>query len=165
MDWDYPRFKAWFDEEHSKLELPDGCSQISEPQTTRAHAFSPIWEIEWYLGFADRKYLRVWERYEKVAKLIDISRRLSFSYHYGLIAKQGPDGIPVRNSDDPVEMRIDNARGIAHMHFNSPEPHIAQANVEGLDLERIDLFTFIRAIFKHRKTGKPVNKTLGFKII
>ena len=87
------------------------------------------------------------------------------AYHYGVISKVDANGIPQYIQTNPVDIRIDNSCQRVHLHFGTPDPHIFQENVEGLDLGKLDMFTFVRGIFKHRKTGMALDKVFGFKII
>jgi hypothetical protein len=161
---DYSAYKAWFDGEHSKLVLPDDCREVLPPATRRTTEISLVWTLEWILEFADGKYLRVQEHFNKIRGLIGLSRRQAFAYHYGPFSLRGSGGIPERNSNDPVDLRIDTSDGPAHMHFGAPLPHIGQDKVEGLDMESLDMFVFIHGVLAHRKSGKPLDKVLRFRI-
>jgi hypothetical protein len=50
------------------------------------------------------------------------------------------------------------------MHFGAALPHIGQEKVDGLEMDELDMFSFVRAIFAHRKTGKSLDKILKFRI-
>ena len=63
-----------------------------------------------------------------------------------------------------MDFRIDNSALKIHLHLGGPQ-HIYQANVEKLNLDSVDMFSFVRGIFKHRSTGKDFNKVFGFRII
>jgi hypothetical protein len=159
---DYLQFKREFDEAHTALALPADCSQPLDP------VFNPItqysWMFTWHLMFADNKYIRIWEDHCRVKGLQE-SRRARMAYHYGPTPKIGKDGVPKYDSAGPVDIRIDNSQQKIHLHLGTPNPHIYQENVEKLDLAKLDMFTFMDAIFKHRSNGKPLGKVLGFKII
>jgi hypothetical protein len=161
---DYPKYKAWFDGEHSALVLPNDSSEITAPTVGLAHSLSTTWTLKWILKFGDGKYLRVQEHYNKVTGLIGLSRRQAFAFHYGPIGAVTPDGIPDRKSNDPVDLRIDNSGAPAHMHLRAPQPHIGQERVDGLEMEDLDIFTFVRGIFSHRKTGNSFEKIFKFRI-
>jgi hypothetical protein len=162
--WEYAKYKAWFDGEYSKIALPADCREILPPTTRLSNLFSTVWTLEWTLGFTDHKYLRVQEHFEKIRGLVGLSQRKAFAFHYGALVAVAADGTPERAASDPVDLRIDTSYGAAHMHFGNPEPHIAQANVEGLDMEKLELFAFVRAVLDHRKTGKTLDKLLKFRI-
>lgn len=114
--------------------------------------------------FTDNKYIRVWEDYCRVKGLQD-SRRARLAYHYGPVPRVDPNGIPNYIPSDPVDIRIDNSCQKIHMHFGAPNPHIFQERIQKLDLEKTEIFTFVQGIFRHRSTGKTLDKTFGFKII
>lgn len=114
--------------------------------------------------FTDNKYIRIWEDHCRVKGLQE-SRRARMAYHYGPVPKLDASGIPIYVATAPVDIRIDNSAQRIHLHFAAPEPHIFQENVAKLDLAKLDMFTFVRGIFKHRSTGKPLDKVLGFKIV
>lgn len=159
---DYFLFTREFDKAHAKLKLPPDCTEV-QPPTTIPWGLC-FWKFEWVLVFnTDNKYLRVWEEYSKVTGLL-LSRRLRFVLHYGPIVGRDQDGNIIRDDKDPVEIRVDNTRGQAHMHYQAPEPHHPQENVEGIDLEALDKFAFIKAILEHRRTGKPLDRILRFKV-
>lgn len=158
---DYLKFKRWFDENAIALDCPSDCTELSPAafQYTNLH----LWSLEWILFFDDGKYLRIWEHYDKV-KGLEQSRRLQFSYHYGPLVGKDSVGQPVYLSSDPVDIRIDNHKGETHLHFQAPNPHYPLKRIKGRSIESLDLFTFIKAIFSHRKSGKSIDKVLGFKI-
>ncbi len=158
----YLDFRKWFDEKIEGVSIPADAKELLGPSFTVTG--SQIWTLDWILEFGDGKYLRIREHYAKERGLIGMSRRESFAYHYGPISGKGPDGLPVRNSGDAVDIRIDNSQRPAHMHYGSPNPHHPQSSVNGLDMTALDLFTFMGAIFKHRETGKSIEKVLGFAI-
>jgi hypothetical protein len=158
---DYLQFKRQFDAEHAGLVLPDDCQEISEPNFRIATQYS--WDLKWYLKFGDNKVARIWEHHQKVAGLQD-ARRLTFAYHYGSIDDLDKDGLPAYGSDKPVDIRIDNISSRVHLHLGGPA-HIYQERVEKLDLMSVDMFAFVRGIFKHRSSGKGFNKVFDFRII
>lgn len=158
---DYLKFKAWFESERSTIQLPSDCTEL-QPRTKLSGWF--VWTFTWYLMFTPDRYLRMSEHYDRWPELINTSRRTSFAYHYGPVVRVGADGVPERDSADPVDIRIDNARGPAHLHFGSPNPHYQQSEVEGLQLGRVDMFTFLKAILRHRSANCTIEKALGFRI-
>lgn len=159
---DYLQFSREFEKFHAKLRLPQNCIEPAPPTTIPVGFY--FWRFEWQLIFKDdNKYLRIWERYTKL-KGLDLSHRVSFAFHYGAVVEHDNDGLAVRDSQDPVDIRIDNINGPAHLHYQAPKPHIPQASVEGLNLEALDMFTFVKAIILHRKSGKPIDQILGFRI-
>jgi hypothetical protein len=104
------------------------------------------------------------ERYEKFSKMIGLSRRVYVAYHYGEIITRGPDSLPGYLAADPVDIRIDDSCSPIHLHYNSPTPHHSNESVENLDLDDLDMFTFVNGIFKHRIKKKPLHVVFGFRI-
>jgi hypothetical protein len=74
------------------------------------------------------------------------------------------DGLMGYKSTDPVDIRIDNGCSATHLHYRSPNPHHPQSSVKGLVLDDLDMFTFVKGVFQHRKTQKPLDEVLGFRI-
>jgi hypothetical protein len=122
---DYIQFKRRFDAEHAALVIADDCTIIAGPNFEIATSCS--FDFEWYLKFADNKFVRIWEHHQKVAGLQD-ARRLSFAYHYGPIDGVDKDGLPAYGSNKPVDFRIDNIANKVHLHLGGPA-HIYQENV------------------------------------
>jgi hypothetical protein len=112
----------------------------------------------------DNKHVRVWERYDKIAGL-QMSRRVQWAYHYGHTDVVDEEGRAMRGKpDDPLDIRIDTAGGILHMHYQKQEPHLKQSDIGGLDLRDVQAIDFIRAVLRHRTRGDEFTKILGFKI-
>lgn len=150
-------YKRWFDGRRSSLRLPTDCSETEEPAFVFYTQYAL--ELKWRLEFTSRHYIRVWEQRGRI-KGLDESHRSRFAYHYGPVCHAGDVYMP----DDPVVIRIDNCNSTVHLHYLEPQSHIAQADVRGLKLENVDPFSFIKAVFRHRKTGKPLNEVMGFRV-
>lgn len=158
---DYFEFKRWFEKQRAALKIPKDCAEPEPP--TISVSTSYCWTFEWYLTFSDGKYIRIWEHYNK-RKGLYTGRRLQFAFHYGPRVTSDTEGIPPHQHDDPVDIRIDNSQSAAHLHYGAPVPHYFQEKVEGIILEESDMFVFVKAMFKHRKSGKLIGKILGFRI-
>jgi hypothetical protein len=172
---DYLGFTRWVDGKQSILALPPDCVALV-PHTNYRVLNSVLWTFIWVLHFtSDNRYLRIWEHHDKAAGLIGESRRLHFVYHYGPLTKfddaGSPEvdemGVPRYNSADPVDIRVDNIcpGGRPHLHFGGPNPHYQQRQIDGLDLEALDMFSFIAAILKHREKAVPIEKVMRFRLI
>jgi hypothetical protein len=158
---DYFTFRRDFELKLSKLKTPSDCSVQEAAWEVIAPPLG--WQVEMIVDFKDRKHIRIWESYDKIAGLM-ISRKVQWAYHYGHTESVDTFGRALRGSpDDPLELRIDTCSGL-HMHYQAREPHYAQEEIGGLDLQRVEAFSFIRAVLKHRKTGKPFTNILGFRI-
>jgi hypothetical protein len=107
--------------------------------------------------------------------LIGESRRSQFVYHYGVLTRFVPGGapeldewgVPRYHSSDPVDIRIDNScpgRKV-HLHYGAPTPHYQQEQIVGLELSKLNMFSFIEAIIRHRQKGRAIIDVLGFRLI
>jgi len=159
----YSQYRAYANKEHGSLVLPVGCTE-SLPLTF-SYTNDLTWHSRWYLEFTDNKYIRAVERFQKWPGLTGIAKKMAVAYHYGEIARRNPDdNLPAHLGIDPVAIRIDNSCAPIHLHLGAQNPHIAQANVDGLDLEGVDMFSFVKAVLKHRETNRTFESILGFKI-
>src|SRR5712692_4491776 len=122
--------------------------------------------MEWFLIFTNPKtYIRIKENFAKRAGL-QISRRIHFAYHYGPLTKTDLRGIPDGEPADPLFVRIDNVGRPPHLHHqDDPTDHIPQSRITGLVLEKVDLFDFVKAAFRHRLSGKSIAVELGYGIV
>jgi hypothetical protein len=162
---DYATFRTLVDKEYAALNqaLPEGCVESLPLDITRSTQDS--WHLRWYLEFSDdNKYIRVAERYEKFSRMISVSRRVYVAYHYGQIMTRGDDGLPGYLPADPVDIRIDDSCSPIHLHYNSPLPHHPNESIHGLDLDDLDMFSFVRGILKHRSGKKALDAIFKFKI-
>jgi hypothetical protein len=158
---DYFDFRRSFEQGLSKLKLPPDCSQQEPNWEVVAPPLG--WQVEVIFDFEDHKHIRIWESYDKYAGLM-MSRKIQWSYNYGVAQVVDEKGRAMRGSpEDPLELRIDTCSGL-HMHYQAREPHYAQDKIIGINLQDVEAFSFVRAILKHRKTGKPLTKVLGFRI-
>ena len=158
---DYFPFRKSFETDLKKLRLPADCQQ-REPGWEPTHP-PLVWTVEVFFDFSDHKHIRIWESYDKIAKLY-MSRKTQWAYHYGDTASFDETGDAVRGSpDDPLDLRIDTCSGL-HMHYQKREPHYKQDDIEGIDLTAVGALDFVRAVFTHRRTGKPLSEVLGFRI-
>jgi hypothetical protein len=161
---DYFTYRKWFDGQYNVLTFPNECSEPEGP--TFAYSNQYTWSMEWFLTFnaAPESYVRVWEHFAKRSGL-SLSRCISFAYHFGPILRKDKKGIPERESSDPVFVRIDNHGGPAHLHPEGhPDRHVMQSAVDGLVLQDIDLFAFVKAVLRQRQTRRSIADELGYRI-
>jgi hypothetical protein len=159
---DYTTFRTFVDKQYSALTLPADCKETHPLDIIRTTMDS--WHLRWYLEFVDNKYIRIAERYENFAKLVGASRRVYVAFHYGEIVNRGSDGLPGHKPANPVDIRIDDSCSPIHLHYKAPNPHHPNDSVEGIDLDDMDMFTFVDGIFKHRSKKKSLDAIFGFKI-
>jgi hypothetical protein len=158
---DYFSFRRSFEAALSKLRLPSDCAQQEPIWEVTAPPLG--WQVELFFDFEDQTHIRIWESYDKIAGLL-MSRRIQWAYHYGKTESIDAAGRSMRGGpDDPLVLRIDTCSGL-HVHYQTRNPHYGQDDIVGLNLESVQALPFVRAVFKHRKTGKPLNKVLGFRI-
>ena len=159
---DYITFNQLFQSERLKLKLSQDISEHCHHEIVN----SQVWAIEWELQFPDGTYVRINEHYTRRAGMIGESRRAAFSFHYGQIVNKDSDGRVIWGSNDPVGIRIDDSMQPAHLHYGTdPKTHYLQVNVEGINLADMDMFTFLRAVLRHRRKGISLETTFKFKII
>jgi len=161
---DYFAYKRWFETGHDGLALPVDCIEPNDPVLTYSNQYT--WDMEWFLIFTNPKtYIRIKENFAKRAGL-QISRRIHFAYHYGPLTKTDLRGIPDGEPADPLFVRIDNVGRPPHLHHqDDPTDHIPQSRITGLVLEKVDLFDFVKAAFRHRLSGKSIAVELGYGIV
>lgn len=159
---DFIEHKIRFDEQQAALALPVGCSEPC-PATFIPHGNVYSWRFRWVIVFPDHKYIQIRERWKKIAGLQE-ARRERFAYHYGSIGKVDGDGVPIAESSDPVDLRIDNSGSPVHLHYCAPEPHYMQDQVKNLALDTVGMFDFIKAVLRHRQKGIPLHKALDFRV-
>jgi hypothetical protein len=159
---DYFAYKRWFETGHEALTLPADCV---EPDPVLTYSNQYTWDLVWFLIFADpQAHVRIKENFAKIHGLSK-SRRIAFAYHYGPTVRSDSRGMPEGEPSDPVFVRIDNSGQPPHLHHEgNPTDHIPQEHISGLVLDEVDLFTFVKAAFRHRKSGRPIAKELGYRI-
>jgi len=160
---DYLEYRRLADQSRASLKLPPDCTELLPLDFEFTNRF--FWTVEWVLRFDDRRHMGLREHYTKIAGLDD-SRRKLFSFHYGVIVAEDSDGMPISDRADPVDIRIDNTiTGIPHLHYGAPQPHHQQASLSGkLKLAKVEMFQFVRAILRHRKSGASIEEVLHFKV-
>ena len=140
---------------------------ILQSKDRRFPASAPF-GMDWAVIYADGKYFRVKEAYNRSGPpVIGAGVRATFSFHYGgACSRCDSDGFPLtRESDTPhADLRIDLDWLGPHIHVNSPE-HIPQDRVQGYSIRDADVVQFLRAVAKHRKTGEPLPNLLGIKVV
>lgn len=158
---DYFEFRRTFEANLKSLKLASDCT-LQEP-SWEEYAPPLFWSVEAMFQFTDGKHIRIREYYSKFAGL-QMSRKTSWSYHYGSTQATDADGYAVRgNPDDPLEIRIDTCSGL-HLHYQKREPHFEQNRVVGLDLNDMNWLKFVKGVLRHRQSGLPFTKIFGFKL-
>jgi len=157
----FPQFEKYLSQVLPRLVLPNDAVVRTPPKPRNVDDFE--WDFKWIVTFGDRKYMRVWESYVEHPDGGQAYRE-RFVYHYGAIVAELPGGIPYGEFDDPVDLRIDNDGGRAHMHYQAPNPHHYAASVGNLDMEKIRMHRFVEAVLRHRAKGRPFKELLKFTL-
>jgi len=161
----YVDYKAAFDANRAALKVPPDCTVQPPSYRVSGDLIDPkSWDFSWWLTFADDTYIVCHEiilvRNEKPV-------RHYFSFHYGPIVSRNPEGKIDRSSTNALVLRIcKNGREPIHLHFKTPHPapHYEQGKVEGLVLEKVDMFQFVKAVFRSRAEGIDLDKAMGFTL-
>jgi len=123
------------------------------------------WSVEVFFVFRDGKHIRTWETHDKFAGL-QASRRIAWAYHYGDITTRDSSGLVIQGpADGPVDVRIDTCTSGPHLHYQAQQPHYPPTRIAGLDLTQLGALKFVKAIFRHRSSGKDLQRVLGFKLL
>ena len=74
-----------------------------------------------------------------------------------------------RDPNNPLIIRIDRPAGVLippHVHYRQPHPFpdYKQAQIHGLTLLDVDMFQFVRAVFRSRLEAIEVHVAMGFTI-
>lgn len=159
---DYFAYKRWFEAGQASLSLPAECVS---PDPVLKYSNQYTWTLEWFLTFPDtHTHVRVWETFAKIQAL-QASRRISFAYHYGPTIRIDAAGMPDGEPSDPVFVRIDDIGGTVHLHPEGrPADHVPQDKISGLVLDQVDLFEFVKAVLRHRGSGKSIEKELRYRV-
>lgn len=137
--------------------------------TPRARPAQAPWKAEWAAKFADGKYFRVKECFNRMGyPNSGAGVREHFSFHYGQAHPNlDSEGYPeTRAADTPVaDLRIDLDKHLdPHIHVNSLE-HIPQHRVSGYSIRDADMFHFLKAVADHRRTEEPLTALLKIRVL
>lgn len=140
---------------------------ILAPKDRKFPASAPF-GVDWAVIFADGKYFRVKEAYNRSGPpRIGSGIRGTFSFHYGMAdLKRDPQGFPIfgKLGTPPADIRIDWHPPGPHIHLHG-EDHIPQDRVQGYSIVDADFTSFVEAVAKHRRTYEPIQDLLGIKVI
>jgi hypothetical protein len=92
--------------------------------------------------------------------------RMHFSFHYGTTGTNfRANGFPARDkAKHPAIIRIDKDAYGPHIHFHDEADHIPQSRIDGMIIEKVDPFDFVRAVLQHRKTNEDFDSIMKFKV-
>jgi hypothetical protein len=161
----YTDYKAAFDKTRAALIVPADCTIQSPNYRVSGDLVDPkSWDFSWWLTFVDNTYI--------VCHEIILCRngkplRHYFSFHYGPIVDRDANGKIDRSHSNALVLRIcKNGREPLHLHFKKPHPapHYEQGKVVGLVLENVDMFQFVKAVFRSRAEGIDLDKAMGFTL-
>ncbi|MGE5113886.1 MAG: hypothetical protein ACM3JB_23730 [Acidobacteriaceae bacterium] len=128
-----------------------------------ASAVPTVWHFKWEIEFkSDGHYIYCREAWS--ARKAKPARRYKFSFHYGPGPQRDANGGIIIDPKIPVVLRCDQTSHTPeHIHYLGPD-HYEQDRVQGLVIDKIDLFQFVWAVLRHRSTKDPLDKILGFKV-
>lgn len=156
---EYHDYKARFDANRALLDIPEDCT-ARIPHYNATDLVDPkSWDFRWFLTFRDNNYICCRESLTGRPP-----RRHYFSFHYGPIARIDGGGNIVRDQNNPLMIRICKSRSGVHLHYRKPHPFpdYKQNQIDGLVLEDVDMFQFVRAIFHSRANSEEPHVSLGF---
>ena len=122
------------------------------------------WDFSWWLEFTDNHYIvchEIWSCRPGKGPV-----RHFFSFDYGPIAGKDAKGNIDRSPRNPLVLRIcKNNREPAHLHFKHPHPHphYEQNRIQGLVLDNVDMFQFVKAV-RSRAEGIELDRAMGFAL-
>ncbi|HWY56900.1 MAG TPA: hypothetical protein VNZ03_20705 [Terriglobales bacterium] len=164
----YQEYKVVCDKNRAELKVPGDCT-VRVPQY---RAFidlidPPSWDFEWWLTFSDKYYVVCHEAWS--CRKGKQPKRHYFSFHYGPIVRTGKNGNPDRDASNPLVLRICNSNKSGdppHLHYKLPHPapYYEQGRVDGLVLEDVDMFQFVKAVFRSRAEKVDMDKAMGFTL-
>lgn len=156
---EYQDYKTRFDENRALLQVPEDCV-ARYPHYNAIDLVNPkSWDFSWFLTFRDNHYICCRESLAGRPP-----RRHYFSFHYGPIVRIDAGGTIERDQGNPLIIRICKSRGGCHVHYRQPHPFpdYKQHQIEGLVLENVDVFQFVRAVFRSRANNEDLHVTMGF---
>jgi len=158
---EYQDYKAYFDQNRALLEVPEDCT-VCTPQYNATDLVNPkSWDFRWFLRFRDNHYICCAESLSRRQS----PRRHYFSFHYGPIVQIDASGKIVRDQNNPLIIRACKSRSaICHLHYRHPHPFpdYKQDQIDGLVLENVDIFRFVRAVFRSRADNVEMHVAMGF---
>lgn len=158
--------------EHATLAFEPGAIELGPQINPTKLPGSPPWNMDWAIRFPDGKQAYLYERWfparspSRGATLM--GQRRAFSFHYGTtVPKMRRNGFPARDkTNHPAIIRIDLSDQYGpHLHFHSELPHISQSKVNGMTIESISPFDFVRAVIEHRKSGTDFDAIMKFTVV
>jgi len=164
----YQDYKARFESNRTALVVPEDC----KPGVPEYHPFLDLidphsWDFSWWLRFADKHYIvchEIWGYRSGRSPL-----RSYFSFHYGPIVRVDKNGNIERDPSNPLELRICKSNKScepSHLHYKKPHPapHYEQSRVDGLVLNEVDMFQFVKAVFRSRAEKIELDEAMGFTL-
>jgi hypothetical protein len=122
------------------------------------------WLLEWAFVFPGGFHWKVTEYYSKRAGK-EKGIKANSSFHYGKTSRhRDPYNFPEHLKSGCVIRIDDSEKDGPHLHYQGID-HIPQTKVDGLDIQRFDLFDFIRAVHVHRERKVPFHELLRFKVV
>jgi hypothetical protein len=168
MEMIFFQYAAWLKSERAAFQVDPAWSEIGPNYRPTRYPASPPWNMDWAIRFPDGYYAYVYERWYPAGQYVSgqpqRGYRKHFSFHYGPanpVLK--PSGIPERSDLFPAIIRIDCDRWGPHLHFLGQD-HIDQASVDGMTIQDVCPFQFMRAVLEHRTTRASFDQIFRFAV-
>lgn len=163
----YSDYVAWLTAERAKLTFEAGVVERGPIHSPTCFPSSPPWNMDWLIRFDDGMQAYLYERWFPMKGFPQKGERRAFSFHYGTISPlTRRNGFPAPDKKDhPAYIRIDLDRHGPHLHFHGELPHIEQAKVTGMVIEKVDPFDFVRAVQQYRVTQSDFDSIMKFTVL
>ena len=163
----YADYVAWLSAEHASFTFEPGVVEVGPLLNPTRLPASPPWNMDWQIKFPDGTQAYLYERWFPVKGSLRFGQRNAFSFHYGsatpLLRR---NGFPARDkANHPAHIRIDLDVYGPHLHFHGELPHIGQEKVQGIIIEKVDPFDFVRAVQQHRSTKADFDAIMKFTVV
>lgn len=163
----YTAYVAWLTAEHASLTFEPGVVEVGPSHSPTRPPAAPPWNMDWLIRFPDGMQAYIYERWFPMKGSSRIGERGAFSFHYGTVTPLvRRNGFPARDKvNHPAHIRIDLDHNGPHLHFHAELPHIGQDKVQGMSIENVDPFDFVRAVQEHRATKADFDSIMKFTVL
>jgi hypothetical protein len=167
----YSEYVTRLNAEHASFAFETGVTELGPLHNPTGLPATPPWNMDWLIRFPDGKQAYLYERWFPVRTpsrgSLARGKRGAFSFHYGTTSPlTRPNGFPARDkANHPAIIRIDLDKNGPHLHFHGELPHMMQDKVQGLVLENVDPFDFVRVVLEHRARKIDFDAIMKFTVI
>ena len=122
------------------------------------------WDFQLYLTFGDQMYVECQERWSNYPGLVGLARRTYFCHHYGPYREVDSHGIPRSIRDTAIRIDCTKHHGVKGTHVHLATNVFSNEQVNGLDLDTVDVHQFVTGILEVRNTTKTLEEVFGFTV-